>query len=97
MNGNGILSLAELDKGVRDIIRIPILFETKPVLMRAFNAAKAKGKAKNQYSDDYIEKSEYRILLKYIRMYYEYWVAFDLIDLDGDKRITFKEFKSATP
>ena len=97
VNGNGLVSLAELDKGIRDIIRIPQLFNTKPVLMRAFNAAKAKGKAKNEYSDNYIEKSEYRILLKYIRMYYEYWVAFDLIDIDGDRRVSFKEFKNASP
>lgn len=97
VNGNGLVSLAELDKGIRDIIRLPQIFDTKRVIMRAFNAAKAKGKSKNEYSDDYIEKGEYRILLKYIRMYYEYWVAFDLIDLDGDKRLTFKEFKCASP
>jgi len=30
-------------------------------------------------------------------MYYEYWVAFDQIDKDGDKRLTFKEFKWASP
>lgn len=36
MNGNGYLSLAEVDKGMRDVIRLPTLFELKPVLMRAF-------------------------------------------------------------
>jgi len=92
VNGNGYVSLAELDKGIRDVINLPILFKTKPVLIRAFIAAKDKAKAKSMYSNDYIERHEYRILLKYLRQYYEYWVAFDLIDLDSDKRISFKEF-----
>ena len=97
MNGNGYISLAEFDKGLRDVIDLPILFKTKPVLLRAFYAAKDKAKAKSLYSDDYIERGEYRYLLKYIRQYYEYWVAFDLIDLDTDGRITFKEFELAKP
>jgi hypothetical protein len=71
------------------------LFNAKPVLIRAFNAAKAVSKSKSEYGDDYVERREYRVLLKYLRMYYEYWVAFDLIDIDGDRRITFKEFKHA--
>ena len=56
--------------------------------MRAFTSAKSKVKSSNSHGDDYVEKSEYRFLLKYLRMYYEYWVAFDLIDTDGDRRIT---------
>lgn len=54
MNGNGLLSLAEIDKGLRDVIRLPALFKTKPVLMRAFTAAKTKVKSKSIYGDDYI-------------------------------------------
>jgi len=96
-NRNGLLSLAEFEKGLQDVINLPQLFATKPVLIRAFNAAKSKVKSKGDKGDDYIEKSEFRYLLKYLRQYYEYWVAFDLIDMDGDKRITFKEFKLAAP
>jgi hypothetical protein len=36
VNSNGYLSLAEIDKGMRDIIKVPILFELKPVLIRAY-------------------------------------------------------------
>ena len=97
MNGNGYLSLAEVDKGMRDIIQIPQLFDTKPVMLRAFNAAKDKVKGKSKYSKDYIEKKEYRLLLKYLRQYFEYWVAFDQLDLDSDRRITFKEFTKGSP
>ena len=43
-NGNGIASLAEVDKAMRDFIRIPLLFSLKPVLMRAFNSAKSMSK-----------------------------------------------------
>jgi hypothetical protein len=44
INGNGIASLAEVDKAMNDFIRVPSLFALKPVLMRAFNSAKTKGK-----------------------------------------------------
>ena len=80
MNGNGLLSLAELDKGLRDVIQLPALFKTKPVLLRAFTAAKTKVKSKSIHGDDYIEKKEYRFLMKYLRMYCEYWIAFSMID-----------------
>jgi Ca2+-binding EF-hand superfamily protein len=36
VNGNGILSLAEVDKAMRDVIKLPALFALKPVIMRAF-------------------------------------------------------------
>jgi hypothetical protein len=76
---------------------LPALFNTKPVLIRAFNAAKTKVKHRKSYGDDYVQKSEYRFLLKYLRMYYEYWIAFSMIDTDGDRRITFEEFSQAAP
>ena len=47
VNGNGYLSLAEIDKGMRDAIRIPILFDLKPVLMRAYQSARNKLKSKH--------------------------------------------------
>jgi len=97
VNNNGLISLAELDKGMRDVIKIPRLFNTKPVLLRAFNAARNKVPSSSSHGADYVERSEYRYLLMFLRQYYEYWVAFDLIDADGDKRVTFKEFQQATP
>ena len=67
VNGNGIISLAEVDKGMRDVVRLPTLFSLKPVLMRAFNAAKNKVKSKHAYGDDYVSKAEFRFLLKFLR------------------------------
>ena len=68
MNGNGYLSLAEVDKGMRDIIQLPTLFAAKPVLMRAFTAAKTKMKSKSAVADDYVTKgTEFRYMLKFLR------------------------------
>lgn len=91
-NGNGLLSLAEIDKGVRDL-KLPMLFSIKPVILRAFVAAKDMQPGGN---NDYVERSEYRHLLKYLRMYFEYWIAFDRIDADKDRRLSIEEFKKAS-
>ncbi len=92
VNGNGILSLAELDKGLCDVLNIQFLFAVKSVLIRAFNAAKVVIKPRHSYGDDYVSRGEFRILLKYLRQFYEYWVAFDRVDADDDRRISFNEF-----
>ena len=57
VNSNGYLSLAELDKGMRDVVHIPILFDTKPVIMRAYQSAKNKLKSKNSHGDDYVSRA----------------------------------------
>lgn len=95
MNNNGFLSLAEVDKGMRDVVKLPSLFKLKPVLMRAFQAAKNKVTSKSKHGKDYVEKAEYRFLLKYLRQYYEYWVAFDRINQDDDRRLSYEEFFGA--
>ena len=97
VNGNGLLSLAEIDKGMRDVIQIPTLFDIKPVLMRAFQAARRKVPSSSKYGEDYVTRAEYRYLLKYLRSYYEYWVAFDRVDTTDDSRISFEEFSNAVP
>ena len=95
VNGNGYLSLAEIDKGMKDAVDLPVLFDVKPVLMRAFQAAKSVAPSKSKEDDDYIQKSEYRLLLQYLRQYYELWLAFERVDTDGDRRVSFEEFSKA--
>ena len=97
VNGNGYLSLAEIDKACRDVLQLPQLFDMKPVLMRAFMAAKNKVKSKSKHGDDYVTKGEFRWLLKFLRMYFELWVAFDRIDTSGDRRVSYSEFCAAIP
>jgi Ca2+-binding EF-hand superfamily protein len=97
VNGNGYLSLAEVDKGLRDVIKIPELFNLKPVIMRAFQVAKNQLKAKNPHGDDYVSKAEFKYLLIYLRQYYEYWTAFSAVDTSNDRRVSKDEFKYAAP
>ena len=52
---------------MRDVVVLPNLFAAKPVLMRAYMAAKAISQAKNQHSDDYITKGEFKYLFKFLR------------------------------
>jgi len=91
-DGTGYLSLAKVDKAIQDTLNLPELFSLEPVEIRAFNAAKAKAKKKTKYSDDFVTKSEFHWLLKYLDMYFELWCAFEQLDKDGDHRITKEEF-----
>lgn len=97
VNGNGYLSLAEVDKGVRDVLQLPELFELKPVLIRAFNAAKTQLKASTSHGDDYVSKAEFKYLIKYLKEYTNYWVVFNEIDTSKDRRISLEEFEKAVP
>jgi len=92
-NGNGYLSLSEVTQGVLYVVKLPEPFDLKPVINRAFLDAKDKCKSKSKYGPDYVERREYRLLLKYLRAYFEYWVAFDLLDTSDDRRVDFEEFK----
>jgi len=75
-NGNGYLSLAEVDKGVRDVLQSDELFDCKPAINRAFHFAKGKAKTEG-HGPDYIEFSEFRLFLQTLRQYFEYYQAFD--------------------
>jgi len=36
VNDNGFLSLAEIDKGLRDVLEIDSIFDCKPCIIRAY-------------------------------------------------------------
>ncbi len=99
-NGNRYLSLAEIDKGFRDVLGLYEVFDCKPVLMRAFQAAKCLNNKKAKQSargPDYVEFAEFRMLLWYVRQYFEIWQMFDEVDTSDDRRVEFKEFQAALP
>eukprot|EP01062_Namystynia_karyoxenos_P074152 TRINITY_DN709_c1_g2_i1.p1 TRINITY_DN709_c1_g2~~TRINITY_DN709_c1_g2_i1.p1 ORF type:complete len:216 (+),score=107.14 TRINITY_DN709_c1_g2_i1:88-648(+) len=95
MNGNGYLSLAEVDKGVRDL---GIDFaECKPAIIRAFNRVKDTAPAHTPCSNDYVTRAEFRLLLQQLGQMFELYAMFAQIDKDGDRRLTLAEFKKAIP
>ena len=97
MNGNNYISLAEFDKGLRDVLKLPDIFKLKKVSLRAFLAAKTAVKSSSKYGDDYVGWLEFRIILVYLRQYFEYYVMFCRIDTSDDFKINLDEFKKAVP
>jgi hypothetical protein len=96
-NGNGILSLAEIDRGIRDILQLDSVFNCKPAIMRAFQAAKQVNGKTSGMSGDYVERNEFRALLEYLRKYFELYVMYRHIDTNFDGRVSLGEFKEALP
>ena len=95
VNGNGYLSLADIDKGCRDVLGLhDTLFTSKKVLMRAYHASKsiASSNGSGSSNDDYVERSEFRLLLEYLAQYYELWHLFKQTDTSVDTRISLEEF-----
>lgn len=84
-NGNGILSLAELDKGV---IELWPSLNHKPAIMRAYKAA-------DKNDDGFIRKSEFSFFLRYVHYYNDLWTKFEGLDEDGDRRLDKEEFEKA--
>ena len=95
INANSYVSLAELDKGLRDVLHCYQIFECKPAIIRAFTAAKGAVNNKKAHGDYYIDRSEFRLALLYLRQYFEYFQAFARVDTDDDRRIDKQEFISA--
>jgi len=97
-NGNGLLSLAEVDKGCRDVIGLHDVFDAKPVIMRAFQSAKAAGKEHSKNANpDYVTHQEFRLLLSYLHQYLELWRMFTEIENPNEHRISVVSFKAAWP
>jgi len=86
-NGNGIVSLAEIDKWV--VERYPLL-NSKPALMRAYK----KTTLKDGNGDDWVQRREFIKLLCNLFYFNRVYLVFDEIDTDDDRRIDLEEFKT---
>eukprot|EP00929_Paragymnodinium_shiwhaense_P097461 TRINITY_DN59129_c0_g2_i1.p1 TRINITY_DN59129_c0_g2~~TRINITY_DN59129_c0_g2_i1.p1 ORF type:complete len:1184 (+),score=222.24 TRINITY_DN59129_c0_g2_i1:85-3636(+) len=95
-NGNGILSLAEVDKGLSDTLGKECVV-AKPAINRAFHAARGIAPAVGQLPSDYVDWNQFRVLLVYVVKYLELWELFADIDTNDDRRISFLEFQTALP
>lgn len=85
-NGNGILSLAEIDKALTE--QYPRLAKSKPALLRAYKAADATG-------DGLVQFAEFENLVSYLHTYDEYFRRFQGMDVNGDRRVSLEEFSNA--
>ncbi len=95
-NGNGCLSLAEIENGLLTCIGNGLMeiAAAKRVLKEAFCAVKGSAKRLNC---NYADFRDFRKLLCLIRQYFEYYAMFQQTDIDNDRKISFSEFKSAIP
>lgn len=94
VNGNGLLSLAELDKGLKEMGQImePIYKAKKPV-MQAYQKAKSYYKG----NDDYVSLKELKYFFIFLYQYFDYYLAFKSIDSNFDDRVSIKEFRALGP
>ena len=81
-NGNGGLSLAEIDKAVLELWP---QYDHKRALMRAYKAA-------DTNNDGFIKRREFRALLMYIVYFNGLWDTFEAIDSNHDHRLNKEEF-----
>ena len=93
-NGNNFLSLAEIDKGFKDMgEKAKEIYDCKPAMRQAFQASKDYYKSRSSLGDDFIERQEFRIFLIYMYQYFEYFKLFEALDANNDQRLEFTEFK----
>jgi Ca2+-binding EF-hand superfamily protein len=85
-NGNGGLSLAEIDKAVVELLP---RYNHKPSLMRAYKASDKDG-------NGCVTRREFRKLLHFLVYFTDLWGVFETIDLDNDHRFSPEEFRRAT-
>eukprot|EP00930_Biecheleria_cincta_P043165 TRINITY_DN29675_c0_g1_i1.p1 TRINITY_DN29675_c0_g1~~TRINITY_DN29675_c0_g1_i1.p1 ORF type:complete len:533 (-),score=76.61 TRINITY_DN29675_c0_g1_i1:132-1730(-) len=102
MSGNGILSLAECDRLIAPCLRIRGLDGIKPVINRAFHAARDIVPPVGDFSLHYIDFQEFRYFLIYLQHYLDLFVVFEKIDQASaggykDRRLSFKDFEKAVP
>ena len=86
VNGNGGLSLAEIDKAV---VESYPGYDHKPSLMRAYKAADRDG-------NGFVTRREFKKLLHFLVYFNDLWHTFESIDKDGDRRLTLEEFRNAS-
>ncbi|CAE7614924.1 unnamed protein product [Symbiodinium necroappetens] len=93
-NGNAILSLAEVDDGLKKLLPCPL---PREVVARAFHAAKAISAPVAAFSNDYIDEKEFHYFVQYLHHYLQLWSWFCEVDTSCDQRVSIEEFRAALP
>lgn len=91
-NGNGYLTLTEVTKGIKDILDADQEFDASTAINRAYHLAKTSAAKEN---DEYVDYSEYKLMLVALRQHFEYLLLFNLPVEEGDRRINWREFQNA--
>ena len=81
-NGNGKLSLAEIDRAVGEIWPH---YHNKKAVLRAYRASDVDG-------DGFVSSQEFSLFLKYLARFNDLWMAYESIDTNKDGRLTCEEF-----
>eukprot|EP00931_Biecheleriopsis_adriatica_P095465 TRINITY_DN69069_c0_g1_i1.p1 TRINITY_DN69069_c0_g1~~TRINITY_DN69069_c0_g1_i1.p1 ORF type:complete len:616 (+),score=132.20 TRINITY_DN69069_c0_g1_i1:90-1850(+) len=99
INGNGICSLAECDRLIVTVLNIRGVKIMKPVINRAFHAARDIAPPVGKISPHYVDWNEFRFFLIYLKYYLQLFILFDDIDLGrySDRRMSYSEFEQAIP
>eukprot|EP01062_Namystynia_karyoxenos_P037186 TRINITY_DN2708_c0_g1_i1.p1 TRINITY_DN2708_c0_g1~~TRINITY_DN2708_c0_g1_i1.p1 ORF type:complete len:276 (+),score=107.02 TRINITY_DN2708_c0_g1_i1:92-919(+) len=84
VNGNGRLSLAEIDKYVSEQAGA---YNHKPVLIRAMKLADREGN-----HDGLMELKEFSHFIEFLSLYTDMWKIFESVDTGHDRRINRDEF-----
>jgi len=100
-NGNGYLGYLELEIAMVDgILSKDPRYQNneragKRAIRKAYNAARKISPAIGGRDDDYVEREEFRMLIIYMKLYYDIGEIFEAIDDDDSKRLELDEFKAA--
>eukprot|EP00929_Paragymnodinium_shiwhaense_P036140 TRINITY_DN19414_c0_g1_i1.p1 TRINITY_DN19414_c0_g1~~TRINITY_DN19414_c0_g1_i1.p1 ORF type:complete len:607 (-),score=119.67 TRINITY_DN19414_c0_g1_i1:228-2048(-) len=101
MNGNGITSLAECDRLIVSVLKIKGVSIMKPVINRAFHAARDIVPSVGSISPHYVDFHEFRYFLIYLKHYLELFLIFCASEKGSgrysDRRLSYPEFESVIP
>lgn len=96
INGNGCLSYDEVDEGLRHVMGLDEFLDCKQLVWRAAQVVNACNGAWRDIMADGANKSDFRLLLQYLRGYLELRQVFSL-GVTPDRDITFQGLRQALP
>ena len=89
--GKQMLSLAGVDRAVSRLLGSTDVFAADRVMLRAFRATKAR---RPGGSDEHVDRSEFRLLLVYLRQWCELQQAYSALDSSAERRLSIPEFRA---
>ncbi|XP_023334495.1 uncharacterized protein LOC111705996 [Eurytemora carolleeae] len=94
VNENPGLTIFELEKGIVQMTQTGDIFDSERAINDAFEHAKNAKLDKAEGMEEMLDKDQFNLFLRSIRMIFEFYQAFNWIDSDGDHIITKTEFTS---